>query len=88
MFKISVPERLFLHLSVISLWPIFFSCYTERILQCLNGKEGKGKTIRFARDNDFYKDDIVVFFSKSFFFIFHNWRVSEIDTNTRTDLTS
>ena len=50
----------------------FFPCYAERILQCLNGEKGKGKTIRFARDNDFYKDDIVVFFSKSFFFIFHN----------------
>ena len=39
------------------------SSETKRIHQCKNGKDCQGKTIRFARDTSFYKDDIVVFFN-------------------------
>ena len=36
----------------------------EKLYTCKNGEDNQGHTVRFARDNDFYKDDLVVFFSK------------------------
>ena len=39
------------------------SSETQRLYTCKNGQDGQGKTIRFARDTNFYKDDIVVFFN-------------------------
>ena len=43
---------------------VIFTDYIEKLYTCKKGKDGQGKTIRFARDTNFYKDDIVVFFSK------------------------
>ena len=39
------------------------SSETQRLYTCKNGQDGQGKTIRFARDTNFYKEDIVVFFN-------------------------
>ncbi|XP_028393717.1 uncharacterized protein LOC114518027 [Dendronephthya gigantea] len=36
---------------------------TQKLYTCKNGDDNQGYTVRFARDNDFYKGDLVVFFS-------------------------
>ncbi|XP_028393613.1 uncharacterized protein LOC114517959 [Dendronephthya gigantea] len=36
---------------------------TQKLYTCKNGDDNQGYTVRFARDNDFYKGDLVVFFN-------------------------